>query len=88
MMWMTPLSIRMSRQMIFTLMLLDPTTKVPKELVTNCRGSLWIDCNRLAVMVAFVALSALVTFPGGINTPLMWAMNMVFHCVVLMTVMF
>jgi hypothetical protein len=47
-----------------------------------------MDCNRLAVRVAFVALSAVVTFPGGINTPLTRLMNMVFHCVVLMTVMF
>lgn len=39
MMWMTPLSIRTSGRTIFALTPLDPATKVPEELVTNCRGS-------------------------------------------------
>jgi hypothetical protein len=38
--------------------------------------------------VAFVALSAVVTLPGGINTPLIWLMNMEPHCVELITVIF
>lgn len=47
-----------------------------------------IDSNRLKVMVAFVALSAVVTLPGGINTPLIWLMSIEPHCVELITVIF
>ena len=47
-----------------------------------------IDCRRLKATVAFVALSAVVMFPGGINTPLTRLMSTLFHCVVLMTVTF
>jgi hypothetical protein len=36
--WMTPLLIRTSGRTIFALKPLD-STKVPEELVTNCRGS-------------------------------------------------
>ena len=39
-------------------------------------------------MVAFVALSAVVTLPGGINTPLIWLMSIEPHCVELITVIF
>lgn len=38
MIWMTPLLIRTSGRTIFALKPLD-STKVPEELVTNCRGS-------------------------------------------------
>lgn len=37
--WITPLSIRTSGRTIFALMPVDPTIKVPEELVTNWRGS-------------------------------------------------
>jgi len=39
MIWITPLSIRTSGRTIFALMPVDPTIKVPEELVMNCRGS-------------------------------------------------
>ena len=38
MIWITPLSIRTSGRTIFALIPLD-STKVPEELLTNCRGS-------------------------------------------------
>lgn len=38
MIWMTPLLIRTSGRTIFALKPLD-STKVPEELLTNCRGS-------------------------------------------------
>lgn len=38
--------------------------------------------------MAFVALSAVVMLPGGVNTPLIWLMNIEPHCVELITVIF
>lgn len=49
---------------------------------------IWTDPNRAEVTVAFVALSAVVTLPGGINTPLIWLMKIEPHCLELITVIF
>ena len=47
-----------------------------------------MDDNKSSVKVAFVALSAVVMLPGGVNTPSMTLINRFFHIVALMTVIF